>query len=97
MTGFSGSLLHPEYLQRFLTHLGPYPVGTLVRLKNASIGLVCDQSRVNKGALTLKILFTPTGDRISDPPLEQLPDSRSIVAEVDPLLKGVRLEDYLPD
>ena len=97
MAGFSGNLLHPEFLQSFFAHLGPYPVGTLVRLKNGSIGLVYDQSRKLGGGLTLKILFNSAGDRLAEPPLEQLPDNRAIVAEVDPLLKGVRLEDYLPD
>jgi len=97
MRQLSGSLLHPEFLQKFIDYLGPYPVGTLVRLQDGRIGLVSDQNREQPEELTLKILFRADGTRINDPPLTQLPDNRTIIAEVDPLLKGIRLEDYLPD
>jgi len=97
MAQLSGSQLHPEYLKKFLNYLGPYPVGTLVRLRDGSIGLVCDQNRQQPGTLTLKVLFGAAGDRLAEPPLQQLPDAGTIVAEVDPVLKGVRLEDFLPD
>lgn len=96
MAELSGNQLHPEYLAAFLKHLGPYPVGTLVRLKDGSIGVICDQDRPTVGSLTLKTIFTPQGEKLLEPPLRQLPDHHNIVAEVDPVLKGVRLEDYLP-
>jgi putative nucleotidyltransferase with HDIG domain len=97
MMELNGSMLHPEFLQKFIAYLGPYPVGTLVRLKDGSIGLVCDQEREQPGALTLKILFRADGSSFAEPPLKRLSDSSLIIAEVDPLLKGIRLEDYLPD
>lgn len=96
MEKLSGSQLHPEYLQKFLDYLGPYPVGTLVRLKNGSIGLVCDQNRREPGSLTLKIIYDFEGRLHAEPPVVHLPDDKKIVAEVDPALKGVKLEDYLP-
>ncbi|HEY5673924.1 MAG TPA: HD-GYP domain-containing protein [Malonomonas sp.] len=96
MAELGGNQLHPEYLKAFLDYLGPYPVGTLVRLKDGSVGLICDQNRSESGSLTLKILFTADGKKQLEPPLRQLPDSSTIVAEVDPALKGVNLEDYLP-
>lgn len=96
MKKLSGTHLHPRYLEKFLNYLGPYPVGTLVRLKNSSIGLVCDQNRQGSASLTLKIIFAYDGQRHADPPIVQLPDDKKIVAEVDPALKGVRLEAYLP-
>lgn len=96
MAELSGRQLHPEYLEKFLAYLGPYPVGTLVRLQAGSIGLVCDQNRRQQGSLTLKILFSATGLRHTEPELRELSDHHEIVAEVDPILKGVRLEDYLP-
>ena len=96
MAELSGSQLHPDYLQKFLDYLGPYPVGTLVRLKDGSIGLICDQNRRKAGSLTLKMIFSADGQKQLDPPLKQLPDSSEIVAEVNPALKGIRLEDYLP-
>lgn len=96
MTDLSGNQLHPAYLKKFIAYLGPYPVGTLVRLKDASIGLICDQNRQESGSLTLKIIFAADGRQHFEPPLKQLVDSSDIVAEVNPALKGVRLEDYLP-
>jgi len=96
LQSLSGTSLHPEYVDQFLSYLGPYPVGTLVRLKNGTIGLVCDQNRQQLGSLTLKIIFDYEGNLLCEPDLLQLPDERKIVAEVDPGLKGVRLENYLP-
>ncbi len=96
LQSLSGTSLHPEYVEKFLTYLGPYPVGTLVRLKNGTIGLVCDQNRHQVGSLTLKIIFDYDGNLRNEPELLQLPDERKIIAEVDPGLKGVRLENYLP-
>ena len=96
MAELSGSRLHPEYLARFLEYLGPYPVGTMVRLQDGRVGLISDQNRQGPGSLTLKILFDATGAKMAEPPLQQLSDDHAIVAEVDPTLKGVRLEDYLP-
>ncbi len=96
MLELSGTHLHPEYLEKFLAYLGPYPVGTLVRLKENSIGLVCDQNRLQAGSLTLKIIFNSEGQKNPEPPVVQMSDSSSIVAEVDPALKNINLADYLP-
>ncbi len=96
MSELRGNQLHPDYLEKFLDYLGPYPVGTLVRLRDSSIGLICDQDRQHAGSLTLKIIFTADGKRTIEPPLRELENIGEIVAEVDPSLKGVRLEDYLP-
>lgn len=96
MKKLSGKHLHPDYLKKFLAYLGTYPVGTLVRLKNGAIALICDQNRQLPGSLSLKIIFDEEGNKNSDPPVIHLPDKSKIVAEVDPALKGISLVEYLP-
>lgn len=91
-----GTYLNPEFLDRFIAYLGPYPVGTLVRLKTGSIALVCDQNRDRQGALRLKLIIDEKGKKLSRPDLIELADSSKIVAEVDPMLNGIKLNDYLP-
>lgn len=91
----SGHFVHPEFIEKFIAFLGPYPVGTLARINDGSIGLIVNQNQSGKGSLTIKQLFAPTGDRV-DPPLNhEIPDCNSIVAEVDPLLKGINVQDFL--
>jgi putative nucleotidyltransferase with HDIG domain len=91
----SGGHLHPEYVQKFTEFLGPYPVGSLVRLKNDEIGLVVDCNHLGENSLKLKLIITADGRRLSDTPEFDLPDSREVLAEVDPLLRGIRIENYL--
>lgn len=91
-----GTYLNPEFLDCFIEYLGPYPVGTLVRLKAGSIALVYDQNRSRQGALSLKLIVDESGRRQSSPGLIELADSRTIAAEVDPMLNGIKLNDYLP-
>jgi len=91
-----GSYLHPGFLDRFIDYLGPYPVGTLVRLNTGSIGLVCDQNRKQQGLLSLKLVIDDNGQKQPEPNLLELEDSSEIVAEVDPILNGIKLNDYLP-
>ncbi len=95
MIAMSGSLLHPEYLQKFLDYLGPYPVGTLVRLKDGSIGLIIDQNHRQPGSLLLNVIFSSDGKKLKEPQHLELADNSEIVADVDPMLKGISPEDYL--
>ena len=97
MSELSGSLLHPGFLEKFRSYLGPYPVGTLVRLADGQIGLVCEQGGKQGAMVTLKILFDSGGRKLAETSVLKLQDSAWIVAEVDPALLGVRLEDYLDD
>lgn len=90
-----GKHLHPDYLDNFLAYLGPYPVGTLVRLKNGTIGLIFDQNQQQTGSLSVKIIFDAEDKRLTSPFILQLPDSKKIAAEVNPALKGVNLNDDL--
>lgn len=92
----SGTYLNPEFLDQFITYLGPYPVGTLVRLNTGSIALVCDQNKSRQGTLNLKLVTDESGRKLAEASLLELADSNKIVAEVDPMLNGIRLNDYLP-
>lgn len=91
----SGSHLHPVYVEKFINFLGPYPVGTLVRLKDGIIALVIDQNHQGEGTLKLKQIISADGHRFSDAPELNLPDVKQILAEVDPLLKGIQIDQYL--
>ena len=46
---WSDTYLNRELVERFIAHLGIYPIGTLVRLRNGIIGFVVDQGQ--KGLL----------------------------------------------
>lgn len=93
----SGSVLHPVFLQSFIHFLGPYPVGTLVRLTNNEIGLVVKVSTENPDELQLKILFDSNGHMLETPRVEELSGAETarITAEVDPFSKGLNVTDYL--
>jgi hypothetical protein len=92
----SGTYLHPELTERFITSLGTYPVGSLVRLDDNEIGLVVWVDTKDPDSVRLKILFDENGRRLEEPRRLDLPgpEAGRIVAEVDPFLKGVEITDY---
>ncbi len=91
----SGSHLNPTHVEQFIAFLGPYPVGTLIRLDSGEIALVVDQNHRGEGSLKLKIAISATGERLVPPRVLELPDSTRILAEVDPLLKGIKVDKLL--
>jgi putative nucleotidyltransferase with HDIG domain len=96
MKDISGSSLHPEYVLNFIESLGPYPVGSLVRLDNNEIGLVTKVDPQNTSLVDIKIIFNPAGTMLDEPFMLQLRpnQSRKIVAEVDPQTKGLDVSDF---
>lgn len=92
----SGTLLHPEFLDRFLAFLGPYPVGTVVRLAEGDIALVATVKDDGQRDLTLKVLFDGDGQPVRDRREIKLTDQEMdrIVGEIDPFLIGVNLNDH---
>lgn len=92
----SGTALHPSYLARFIASLGPYPVGSLVRLDTNEVGLVMRVGSSGRDSVDLKILFDQQGSRLDEPQPRHLEGEQlgGIVAEVDPFLKGVTVTDY---
>jgi putative nucleotidyltransferase with HDIG domain len=93
----SGSILHPDFVERFIDSLGTYPVGSLVRLDSNEIGLVIWVDTSDSDSVRLKILFDAEGRALTDPHRIDLlgPDAKRIVAEVDPVTKGIDVPDYL--
>ncbi len=93
----AGTSLHPAYLSAFIDFLGPYPVGTLVRLNSNEIALVVWINPEDQNIMRVKLLFDGDGNRIEPPePVEIDADTRrKIVAEVDPFSRNVTITDYL--
>jgi HD-GYP domain-containing protein (c-di-GMP phosphodiesterase class II) len=92
----AGSSLHPDHVLKFVESLGPYPVGSLVRLDNNEIGLVIRVDPQNTSMVDVKIIFNPAGVLLEDPHTLQLRPTqpRKIVAEVDPHTKGIDVTDF---
>jgi len=92
----SGSSLHPEFVMHFIDSLGAYPVGSLVRLDNNEIGLVTKVDTHDTSMVDIKVIFDPAGTLLEEPFVMQLRpnQARRIVAEVDPLTKGIDVTDF---
>ena len=93
----SGTLLHPEFLEKFLRFLGPYPVGTAVRLRSGEIALVTLIAGEERQDLRLKVLFAASGAHLERPYFIDLPEENldQIVGEVDPFLLNIDLDQHL--
>jgi len=91
-----GTALKPDYTEQFITSLGTYPVGSLVRLNTNEIGLVVWVDTRDPDSVRLKILFDRQGNRLDQPALMDLfgGEAKRIVREVDPYAKGVEVTDY---
>jgi len=89
--------LHPQFVERFVASLGPFPVGSLVRLDSNEIGLVVWVDTKDPDSVRIKVLFDDSGNRLEQPRRLDLlgRDSRRIVSEVDPFAKGIEVTDYL--
>lgn len=92
----SGTSLHPEFVNCFVESLGPYPVGSLVRLDNNEIGLVIKVDIKDPSVADIKILFEPAGALLGEPYMLNLHpnQARRIIAEVDPHSKGIDVTDF---
>jgi HD-GYP domain-containing protein (c-di-GMP phosphodiesterase class II) len=97
MREIAGTSLHPGYVEKFITSLGPYPVGSLVRLDNNEIGLVVRVDPTDPSLADIKVIFDSSGQLFGEPYRLHLSPSqpRRIVAEVDPFSKGIDVVDYL--
>jgi len=92
----SGSSLHPDFVMHFIDSLGPYPVGSLVRLDSNEIGLVTKVEPQDTSLVDIKIIYDPAGAMLDDPYTMQLRpgQSRKIIAEVDPQTKGIDVTNF---
>jgi len=92
----AGTFYHPQILTKFTEDLGPYPVGSVVRLQDNRIALVIKVGLSGGEAMQLKVLFDADGQQLPTPePMELALDNLwFIVAEVDPLFKGIQITDF---
>jgi HD-GYP domain-containing protein (c-di-GMP phosphodiesterase class II) len=97
MREIAGSSLHPGFVEKFIDSLGPYPVGSLVRLDSNEIGLVVKVDPSDPSLADIKIIFDPAGQLLGAPYRLCLGPAqpRRIVAEVDPFSKGIDVVDFL--
>ncbi len=93
----AGSFLNPEYVTMFIDSLGPYPVGSLVRLDSNEIGLVIKVDAKDPSLADIKLIFDAAGNQVQEQQyLDIRPDQpRRIIAEVDPASKGLEVTDFL--
>jgi len=91
-----GSSLHPDFVTYFIESLGPYPVGSLVRLDSNEIGLVTKVEPKDTSLIDIKIIYDSAGAMLDDPYTIHLrPDQpRKIIAEVDPQTKGIDVTNF---
>ncbi|BCR06131.1 cyclic diguanylate phosphodiesterase [Desulfuromonas versatilis] len=91
-----GTVLHPRYVELMINALGPYPVGSLVRLDSNEIGLVIRVDTRQPDTIDLKVLFDGDGERLAEPVVRHLPGSQSkrIIAEVDPFSRGIEVGEF---
>jgi len=91
-----GSSLHPDYVTHFIESLGPYPVGSLVRLDSNEIGLVTKVEPKDTSLVDIKVIYDSAGAMLDDPYTIHLrPDQpRKIIAEVDPQTKGIDVTNF---
>lgn len=92
----SGNSLHPEHVLQFIESLGPYPVGSLVRLDSNEIGLVVRVDTKDPSLADIKVLFDRTGKMLEEPFQISITPAQPhhIVAEVDPHTKGIDVTDF---
>ncbi len=97
MRDVAGTSLHPALIEKFAAALGPYPVGSLVRLDSNEIGLVTKVDTTDPNLADIKIIFDAAGQLLGEPYRLHLgpTEPRKIVAEVDPFTKGIDVVDYL--
>jgi len=98
MQEMGGTVLNPQFLDKFILSLGSYPVGTLVRLNNNEIALVVDADQNNPKDLKIKVLVDERGSHLAIPKTQHIREHEAdrIVAEVDPLAKRIDLSQFIP-
>jgi len=91
-----GSILNPDFLDYFIYHLGDYPVGSMIRLKNGEIMLVIGYGEAGNQHLKLRRVTTTNGKLDPVKTLsELLPDEHDrIVSDIDPLTRGIDTSVY---
>ncbi len=102
MDKLAGTKLDPHYFERFVTMLGMYPIGAVLRLETNELAIVTGTNPEPNSPPKVKIITNEFGDRLPHPqdinlagPLPPTAPSRRIIGTVDPLLKNINVGEYL--
>jgi HD-GYP domain-containing protein (c-di-GMP phosphodiesterase class II) len=100
MQALTNTILAGGVVERFVEMMGNYPVGTLVRLDNNEVAIVCRPNPLDENSPLVRVLIEEDGTRLRAPREQELIDSEGacyarIVAVVDPLLKSIDVGRWL--
>ncbi len=102
MDKLAGSKLDPHYFERFVTMLGVYPIGSVVRLETNELAIVTGSNPEPNSPPRVKIITNEFGDRLPAPlemnlagPQPANAPSRRVIGTIDPLLKNISVAEYL--
>ncbi|MBI5886203.1 MAG: HD-GYP domain-containing protein [Deltaproteobacteria bacterium] len=86
MQNFSGRHFNPDILNVFVSMIGAFPVGTLVRLSTNEVGVVTAVNKDAQDRPTLKAVYGPDGTALPDPVEVDLVKTtgKSIISTVNP-------------
>jgi hypothetical protein len=95
---------YPIYVQKFIQCLGIYPIGSVVRLDTAEVGVVCRENHEHLLRPWVRLVCGSDGVLLPSPmdadlreadPTGQKPFARTVVATLDPVSAGVDPEAVL--
>lgn len=91
----AGTQFEPFLVRNFVRLLGPYPIGSFVRLNTNELGFIW---KLNPGRLPwVKIIFDSKGNKLKDFSLLDLSSQaeRKVVSYDNPLFKGIAPEEII--
>ncbi|MBI5167558.1 MAG: HD domain-containing protein [candidate division NC10 bacterium] len=102
MLELSGKVFDPELLDSFIQMLGIYPVGALVRLNTNELAIVTKPNPHDSSHPWARLIYDGEGKKLEGLMEVDLSErdgdgryKRFIVATIDPILKNIRVSDYL--
>ena len=93
MQNFSGRHFNPDILNTFVSMIGAYPVGTVVRLSTNEVGIVTAVKKDAQDRPTIKIVFAADGAALAEPLETDLTQTldKTIVSSVNPAVLDIDL------
>lgn len=91
----SGTVLDPLFTRLFAKAMGVFPIGSLVRLTDHSVGVVCRPGNDHFSPV-VRISYDESGLQLEEPiEIDLESDERSIVEVVDPASLNVAVSEHL--
>ncbi|MEK7772773.1 MAG: HD-GYP domain-containing protein [Deltaproteobacteria bacterium] len=96
MSNFSGRHFNPAILQTFISAMGMYPIGSMVRLSTNQIGVVTRTNPDASDRPALKIVYDGEGNAVPEPfELDLASDMAiAIVSAVNPVVANIDLNEF---